>query len=62
MKLLALDQASNITGWAIFENSKLVSYGMIDASNQNDIGKRLYKIRQSVEKLILDNNIDKVIL
>ena len=62
MKLLALDQASNITGWAIFENSKLVSYGMIDASNQADIGKRLYKIRQSVEKLILDNNIDKVVL
>ena len=62
MKILALDQASNRSGWAIFENSKLVSYGMIDASNQNDIGKRLYKIRQSVEKLILDNNIDKVIL
>lgn len=62
MRLLALDQASNISGWAIFEDNKLIEYGKIDASNYDDVGTRLHLIRTSVQKIIIDYNIDKVVL
>ena len=60
MKLLALDQATKITGWAVFDNGKLVTFGKITAS-QNDIGDRLYYIRQEIIKLIETYNIEEVI-
>ena len=33
--LLALDQSSRITGYAIFEDSKLVKYGKFEVSDNN---------------------------
>lgn len=60
MKLLALDQATKITGWAVFDDGKLVTYGKITAS-QSDIGDRLYYIRQEIIKLIEIYNIEEVI-
>ena len=30
MKILSLDQASKITGYAVFDDDKLVKYGKID--------------------------------
>lgn len=62
MKILALDQASRISGWAIFEDNQLITYGKIDLSNIDDIGLRLYEIRQKVKDLIISHKIDKVIL
>ena len=60
-KLLALDQASKITGYAIYEENKLMSYGKITA-NQTDVGQRLVYIRNEIQKLIIDNNITEVIM
>lgn len=62
MKILALDQASRISGWAIFENNKLIKYGKIDLKSDDDIGIRLFQLRDRVLKLIQENNIEKVIL
>ena len=62
MKILALDQASRISGWAIFEDNQLITYGKIDLSNIDDIGLRLYEIRQKIKDLIISHKIDKVIL
>ena len=63
MKLLALDQSSRITGYAIFEDGKLVSYNKFNAETVGtDIGKRLEYIRNKVKKLIEENNITEVIL
>lgn len=59
--LLALDQATHITGWSIFKDGKLVKYGKIDA-NQNDIGDRLHYIRTQVKNLIQEHNVDQVAL
>nr|DAM21779.1 MAG TPA: endonuclease [Caudoviricetes sp.] len=43
-RLLALDQASKVTGWAIFEDGKLKSYGKISLDDPNtDI--RLVQLR-----------------
>lgn len=60
-KILALDQSSHITGYAIFEDAKLIKYGIIELK-QSDLGQRLYKLRQSIEKLILEENISEIII
>ena len=57
MRLLALDQSSRISGWAIFEDNKLIKYGKWDFNDDN-VGVRLVKIRNACEKLIKDEKID----
>lgn len=59
MKILALDQASKITGYAIFEDDELVKYGKIDLQD-NEIGPRLVQLRQSIRYLIAENQIEYV--
>lgn len=60
--LLALDQSSRITGWAIFENGALSKYGKFNAESAGtDMGDRLHYIREKVRTLINDNNITEVI-
>lgn len=59
MKLLALDQASHVTGYAIFENNKPIVVSHFNAKGK-DIADRLVSIRQTVLKLIKDYNIDTV--
>ena len=59
-RLLALDQASKVTGWAIFEDGELKSYGKISLDDPNtDI--RLVQLRQGIQTLVVDYNIDEVI-
>ena len=59
-RLLALDQASRVTGWAIFEDGKLEKYGKILLDDPNtDI--RLVQLRQGIQTLIADYNINEVI-
>lgn len=62
MRILALDQASRVSGWAIFDGDTLEQYGKIDVSKYYELGERLYQIRQEVEHLIDDEHIDVVIL
>ena len=59
MRLLSLDQSSHITGWAFFENEKLIEYGKFNLIAE-DIGERLWDYRQAIEKLIKKYNPDKV--
>ena len=61
MKLLALDQASKTTGYAIFDNDKLIKCGHFTC-NDNDLGIRLLKIREFVDKTIDEYNINQVIM
>lgn len=62
-KLLALDQSSRITGWAIFDNGKLINYGKFNAEVAGaNIGDRLEYIRNKVQKLVEDNKIEEVIM
>ena len=59
MRVLALDQASRTSGWAVYDNGELYKYGKFTAS-QTDVGERLYYIRKQVIKLIEDFNIDEI--
>ena len=63
MKILALDQSTLITGWAVFSDGDLQEYGKFDAENAgSDIGKRLTYIREKVQALIDKHNIQKVLI
>lgn len=59
MKILALDQSSRITGWAIFDGNKLIKYDKF-VFDDYDFGVRLQKIRDKVKSLIEEYKINKV--
>lgn len=59
MKILALDQSTRTSGYAIFDGGKLIDSGKFTVDDTN-MGIRLYKIKKIVEKLIDDNNIEFV--
>lgn len=62
-KLLALDQSSRITGYAIFENNELIAHGKFNAELAGpNMGERLEYIRNKVKKLIEDNKITEVVM
>lgn len=60
MILLALDQATHVTGWAVFIDEKLTKWGKIEA-NQSDLGERLYYIKNEILKLISEYQIDEIV-
>lgn len=49
-KLLALDQSSRITGWAVFDGSDLITFGKFNAESAAgaDLGKRLVYIKNKI--------------
>lgn len=51
MTILALDQASRTSGWALYENGKLIKYGKFTYEDE-DFGERLFKIRKKIKELI----------
>jgi Holliday junction resolvasome RuvABC endonuclease subunit len=57
--LLAIDQASVTSGYAIFKDGKLVDYGKF-TFNDDVIAERLVKIRAKVLELIAEHDIDEV--
>lgn len=59
MRLLALDQASRTTGYAIFEDDKLIDSGTFTLKS-DDIGERLVAYRKRIQQLIEDNDIEEV--
>ena len=59
MRLLALDQASRVSGYSIFEDGKLVDYGKFELTD-DDLGKRLVKYRKKIESLIEKYDVDEV--
>ena len=59
--LLALDQSSNTTGYAIFKNGEPVVISHFDAPKGQDLGDRLEWIRNKVISLIQEYDIDEVV-
>lgn len=57
--LLALDQASKTTGWAIYTDGKLTAWDKFTVEDE-DFGKRLLKIRNQVIKLIQQYEVTEV--
>lgn len=59
--ILALDQASRTSGYAVFQSGKLVDNGTFTYAD-DDFSLRLVKIRNKVISLIEQYNIDKILL
>lgn len=61
-KLLALDQASIITGWSVFEDQKLIKYGHITLDRETPVGIRLVQLRDKVKELIKEYQVNEIAL
>ena len=61
MTILALDQASRTSGYAVFCDDQLIDSGKFTFEDA-DIARRLMKIRNKVEELINEFCIEKIIL
>ena len=57
-KLLALDQSSQVTGYTILDNGKIVKVSHFECTG--DLGDRLVKFRNKVISLIDEYNIDEI--
>ena len=57
--LLALDQASQVSGYSIFIDGKLVKYGKITLKDE-EIGPRLVTLRKTIIDLIKEYNITQI--
>ena len=60
-RLLALDQSSKTTGYAVYHDDRLYTFGHFTC-NQKDIGERLMNIRYKVIELIDQYDINEVIM
>ena len=60
-RVLALDQATNITGWAIYDNKTLKDFGKIEFT-QTVTFERMSKIRQWLVNMIQNWKIDRIAL
>ena len=61
MKLLSLDISTRSTGWAVFEDKKLVEYGCITSSS-TDLIKRIHIITDGIKEILNKYIIDKIVV
>ena len=60
MRLLALDQASRVTGVAIFDDDKLVKYGTFEIKSNQELGKRLTQFLENLDRLYAAYHFDAI--
>ena len=60
MKILSLDLSTKSSGWAIFEDTKLIDYGCITSSS-TELIKRIKVMVEELKKIIDNNDINKII-
>lgn len=58
-RLLALDQASRVTGWAVFIDNELKGWGHL-TTNQDEVGERLVQIREFIINKVQQWDINKI--
>lgn len=61
MKILSLDLSTKSSGYLVGEDKQLITSGCITASSK-DVIQRIVKMRSQIQKLIKDNNIQKIIM
>lgn len=60
MRILALDQSSKSTGWAVFENGKLIDKGLIKTNGS--LIDRLIRQEKEIKEILHYFKIEKVFL
>lgn len=61
MKICVFDQSSKRTGYAIFQDSTLVHWGLLDYSNNDDSSARIELMSKSIASIIEQTKPDKVV-
>lgn len=61
-RVLALDAATNITGFAIFDDGELVSYGTYKTNTESDTTARINEMKKWLAAVLQEYNIDFVML
>lgn len=61
MNILGLDASTKSSGWAVYEDMKLKTYGCITSSS-TDLFKRIHKMVDEINVIIKEHNIQKIIL
>lgn len=61
MKILALDQASKVSGWSLYDGGELISYGHW-TNEQADVAVRIYKLCEQLRSKIRECEPDLIIL
>lgn len=57
-KILALDQSTTGCAYSIFVNKQLIKFGKIDTTKLSCSTEKIIKIRNEVQKMILEENVD----
>lgn len=58
---MAIDQATRVSGLAIFEDNKLVRYNIIELKKTDDIKERMKEMIRKLSEQITENNVDCVV-
>lgn len=58
--LLALDQSTNLTGYAYFEDGKLIKYDVLDTSKLGSAVERIAKVKQWLESFLDEHEVDHI--
>lgn len=58
--ILALDMSTKSTGYAIFDNNKLIQSGCLTASNSDTLD-RIKDMANKIKKIIISNNITEIV-
>ena len=56
MKILSLDLSTKSSGWAIFEDKKLINHGCITSSS-TDLIKRIHKMTDEIKQILINNRL-----
>lgn len=62
MKILSLDESTNVSGYSIFDKGELIKYGEIDISDIDDVTERINTLKHLTDRFIEKYQIDKVII
>lgn len=61
-RVLAIDQATVNSGWALYETGKLIGHGVIHIAEKYDTIERISQVNQEVKRRITEYNPDIVLL
>jgi len=61
MILLALDQSTTCTGWAIFKNGTLADSGVFLPKKDSEIQDRIYQMYNHIREKIIKENVEIII-
>lgn len=61
MKIVSLDQSSRYTGYAVYEDNKLIHWGLIDLHKESNINQRYISMCNGIDNVLITFAPDVVV-